>query len=172
MAAGLTAIRPRKLPIYPEKDTLAAISTALEHTGKDLIVDFKKTTSTWSHKPDFRILESSGRIGGRFTSIEVGTDDPIFIYVDLGTKPHVIRAKQGRVLAFKTGFIAKTRPNRLLAQSGRAGAGPTVYARQVKHPGNKARNFSKMIQTKHQKRNTLAKYLQAEFDKLAASAGS
>jgi HK97 gp10 family phage protein len=43
-------------------------------------------------------------------------------YVEFGTQPHVIKAKNAQALVFKVG-------------------GKTVFARQVNHPGTKARPF-------------------------------
>lgn len=62
-----------------------------------------------------------------------------------GVKPHTIRPKkQGSRLAFQTGYAPHTRP---IGRSGGPGrpSGPTVYAKQVNHPGFPPRHFSREI---------------------------
>jgi hypothetical protein len=111
--------------------------------------EYESTTRTWKHKPDFEITGSETT-----ASLDVGTDDKIYGYVDKGTKPHIIKPKRpGYPLRFNaTGFKAKTVPNRLNPRAGRPAQPPTVAAMAVKHPGNEARNFSKIIQEHSLKR--------------------
>lgn len=62
-----------------------------------------------------------------------------------GVKPHVIRPKkQGGRLAFQTNYQPKTRPIGRSGGPGRA-SGPTVFTRQVNHPGFPPRKFSEVI---------------------------
>lgn len=57
------------------------------------------------------------------TTAEVGPASLYSLYVEMGTKPHVIKPKSpGGVLVFKVG-------------------GKTVYARSVNHPGTKPQPF-------------------------------
>lgn len=170
-AGVFTAIRPRKLPVYDVEQFRRALEDGLADTAQQVIADYGKTVSTWEHKPEFSVLGSTGfRIGRTVMEITVGTEDEIYGYVDLGTKKHLIRPRRARVLAFGVGGSPKTRPNRLLAQTGSAGT-IRAFAQVVHHPGTKARNFSKMIQKKHQQRNTLGKAIQSRIDKLAEAAG-
>lgn len=69
-------------------------------------------------------------IDGRVTSVGNASATGVFeataphaVYVDEGTKPHVIRPKNGKYLVF---------PGR---------GGSTVFAREVNHPGTKADGF-------------------------------
>ena len=104
--------------------------------------DFERVTATWAHKPE--IIET---VSVRGTSAEamVGTDDKIFGYVDQGTKPHIIRPRKAKALAFWSGFHPKTTPGSL--QSGGGGSfGERIFAKWVRHPGIKARHFTKKIQ--------------------------
>lgn len=166
----LSAIRTRKNPTWDTNLFVQALGDAVQDTADQVIADYRKATSTWEHQPVFRIMARTARVGNRFTSVDVGTDDEIFGYVDLGTKPHVIRPKNGKVLAFKTGGSPKTRPNRLLATGGSAGT-DQAFAKEVHHPGTKARNFSKLLYTKHSQRNTLGKALQSRITAAAAKGG-
>jgi hypothetical protein len=55
-------------------------------------------------------------------------------YVELGTRPHIIRPKtQGGVLAWGG--------QRRLSGSLRSGSRPTMFAKSVRHPGTKAQPF-------------------------------
>lgn len=57
----------------------------------------------------------------------VGTDVEYALYVHEGTKPHIIRPVNARVLAFPAG--------------GRRSGGAMVFARVVHHPGTRAQPF-------------------------------
>jgi hypothetical protein len=66
-----------------------------------------------------------------------------------GTKPHTIRPKTlgpgfGGRLSFQANYQPHTRPIGRSGGPGRA-TGPTVYARQVNHPGFAPRKFSEVI---------------------------
>lgn len=50
--------------------------------------------------------------------VSVGSDSPVAIFIERGTRPHVIRARNARALRFE-------------------GAGGTVYAKSVNHPGTR-----------------------------------
>lgn len=73
-----------------------------------------------------------------------------------GTRPHVIRPKTlgpgfGGRLKFQTNYQSRTRPIGRSGGPGRA-TGPTVFARQVQHPGFKPRKFSETINKRLRKR--------------------
>jgi hypothetical protein len=63
-------------------------------------------------------LGSAAGVAGS-ASVAVGGDNPVAAYIEYGTRPHTIRARNARVLAFET-------------------SGGTVFARSVNHPGTKA----------------------------------
>lgn len=129
-------------PIRPDPDTLSprkyerAIAIALGIVAGVATLEFRQTTRTWKHKPDFKIKEDDGRA-------TVGTDDEIYNYVDQGTRPHTIRPRRAKRLRFQAGSTSKTTPGSLRAGPG--GGGVTTYRRAVRHPGTKARGFSEMI---------------------------
>lgn len=140
----MRAIKPGKpfqSSVFRE-EALAAAKTA----EKGMLADFKKTVATWNDKPTFSAkVDQGAAVGG--VRIQIGTDDPVYGYVDEGTKPHLIKAKKG-ALAFRGGkYRAKTRPRVIGSTSGGA-TGKTVYARAVHHPGTKKREFTKTIANK------------------------
>lgn len=120
------------------------VNTAAKEIQKDMLDDFKRTTKTWKHKPTFSAkVDYGASVGG--VRIQVATDDPIYGYVDLGTKPHIIKPrKKGYPLKFQTGGQPKTEPEVILSVPGRVGKN-TARAMVVHHPGTKARKFTKVI---------------------------
>ncbi|GAG19960.1 unnamed protein product, partial [marine sediment metagenome] len=114
--------------------------------------EYQKTTKYWKHKVGFR-----GRLSerGMVTTIEVGTDDEIYGYVDEGTGKAaghgglypITPKKPGGVLAFPSMSTPKTKPGRLRSGYGRKGK-TTVFAKKVMHPGIKPRGFSPQIKKK------------------------
>jgi len=121
-----------------------ALLNELRRVGKDIKEDFEATTQTWKHKPKFDIKIS---LAGGTPSVEVGTGDEIYGFVDEGTKPHVIAPVNAKRLVFATGYRAKTQPGVIGSSAGGAN-GDVVYAKVVHHPGTKARKFSEKIKRK------------------------
>ena len=103
---------------------------------------YQRTTSSWDHRPQF---ESATDYTATTVSALIGTDDPIYRYVDRGTKAHTIAPKgPGYPLRFRSGYQAKTRPGVLGSGPGGA-SGSWVRAMSVWHPGTKPRGFTAMI---------------------------
>jgi hypothetical protein len=136
----LRPIIPKDLALTPAK-ARRAVKNALDGAAKGAKVDFRVTTQTWSHKPDFTIEKPSD------SERIVGTNDEIYGYVDDGTPRHTIVAKAGGVLAFGPGARAKTRP-RVIGSGGGSKGGATVFTKRVQHPGTDAREFSEVIAEK------------------------
>lgn len=115
----------------------------------DALADFKKTTANWKNKPKFSAKVLTGASAGGI-QIQVATDDAVYGYVDEGTKPHIIRAKTRKGLRFKVGGSPKTEPDIVGTFPGKPG---TDWKRKqtVRHPGTKARNFTKHIAKTTQK---------------------
>jgi hypothetical protein len=142
MTVVVKSIKPKRLN---DKAFFDELKAEMNRVAKEINDDYRKTTQTWKHKPQFVTLTDTSR--GELT-IAVLTDDEIYGYVDEGTKgPYVIRPKRARALRFPGVFRAKTSPGVIGSTSGFKG-GDNVYAKQVIHPGIKARNFSKTIEKK------------------------
>jgi hypothetical protein len=153
MPVKFEAIKPQ---FYDVEAIAEAAEKSARKVGEGMLDDFEQTTSTWKHKPAFTILEV--RSGGVIT-VGVGTDDEIYRYVTKGTKAHTIHPRRRRVLSFRTGYKAKTTPRKLRSGGGGA-SGPRRFARRVKHPGTKAREFEEEI-TKKWKRPSVRLIQQA-----------
>lgn len=109
--------------------------------GKKAVMLYRRTTSNWEHRPEFiYTVEASGTV----VVMEAGTNDEIYTYVDLGTRPHTITPRGPWMLRFQEGYKPKTKPGAL--RSGRGGpTGAFVRAKSVEHPGIKPRGFTKRI---------------------------
>jgi len=142
MAFTLKPIKPKgKLFDLPKIEQ--AVKEAMQEVAEDAKADYERTVSSWNHKPTFEITPTKdGAI--------VGTEDQIYEYVDEGTRPHTIQIKNARVLRFRGGYRAKTRPGVIGSGSGGA-SGDFVYTNKpIQHPGTKARRFTQMVQRKAQ----------------------
>lgn len=133
----LRAIKPKADPFNLRKIE-AAVREGMQEAADEAKAMLERTTSSWQNQPTFTIAQQKD-------GFTVGTDDPIYGYVDEGTKPHIIRPKKARRLVFNVGGRAKTAPNVIGSTSGARGD-TRVFARQVQHPGTKPRNFSKLVQ--------------------------
>lgn len=138
------AIEPKRLK--PDAIRLALL-TELGAIGGDIKKDFQKTTATWKKKPKFVLIKGLKK---GLVELLVYTDDPIYYYVDKGTKPHLIWAgiytgkSEATTLKFPGTFSAKTIPGVIGSLEGFSGGNP-VYTPYVEHPGTKPRGFEKAI---------------------------
>lgn len=125
-----------------------AVKAKADEVANEMLLDFELTTWTWTHKVKFRKIVHKGR-----DSVEalVGTDDPIYKYVDEGTRPHMIYPKKAKALHFKGTYKSKTLPGVMVARPGGA-SGKDVFAKAVKHPGTKARKFSQKLSKEWEKK--------------------
>ena len=136
----------KRLPKAVEKGMRKAAETALR--------DFESTASTWTDKPSFTIEEQGN---GEYL---IGTNDQRWKWIDEGTRAHTIRPR-GRFLKFSPGSRPKTSPGKITAGSGSRGSG-VVYARVVRHPGIKARYFTRQITQRW--RRGVAPFIRAELE--------
>lgn len=121
---------------------------AVDKTTKVMRTDLKKPTRTWDTNID--VYQIAAERSGGDLSGAAGTDNRIYMFVTRGTKPHVIRAKSGGVLAYSSRYRAKTRIRTLSSYRG-GGYGATRFSKTVNHPGNKKREFEEAVAEKHQR---------------------
>lgn len=150
-------IIPRGLLLDPAR-LVRGLENGLTAAAKATKVDFDVTTQTWKNRPSFAIDEQPGeRV--------ISTDDEIYGYVNDGTRPHIIRARNAKVLAFGTPSSPKTAPRVIGSTSG--GRGSTVVkVRQVQHPGTDAREFDATIADKWEEKlpEIVQRAIDAEVD--------
>lgn len=130
-------------PVFDARQLQRDLSNLMTATAKAIKVDYGVTTQTWKHRPTFEIL-------GNAWERQIFTTDPVFGFVDKGTRPHTIAPKAGGVLAFGAGpYKAKTKPRVIASSGGAGGGGPRVMTRKaVHHPGTEARAFTETIAEK------------------------
>jgi len=142
-AVVVKAIKPKR---FNDKAMTERLRYHAKKVAAEMAKDFEATTKTWQHKPEFKQTVAGGK-GLEGFAAEVSTNDEIYGYVDKGTKPHIIRPKRAKRLAFPSLFAPKTKPRVL--NSGPGMRGPQdVFALEVHHPGTEAREFSKTIEIK------------------------
>ena len=114
-----------------------------------LIREFEKRVANWEHKVAF---EARKFITPNSISVNVyptGPNKQLWIWNTKGTRPHTIRAKNARTLAFPWGgpgsYKPKTRPVGQYGGPGVVMGGQMVFPKQVRHPGTEAREHEKVI---------------------------
>ncbi len=126
----------------------------------------QKTTATWKGtKPRFKVVE---KVSPQELSVEVvpsGAGAQKWNWLEEGTKAHIIRPrKAGGRLFFKTGGRPKTKVGKL--KSGRGARGKNwASAKQVRHPGTKARLWRLTVWRKRNR--PLLKKMREDFNLLA-----
>lgn len=120
-----------------------ALEKALDKSARGTVEDMKAVVRGWNHAPSPSVKKTA-------FAREVTIDDERWTWLDKGTKPHIIRARK-RFLVFQAGYRAKTAPGRLSSTGGGA-SGPTVFAKVVRHPGIKARNWTQRLAVESQER--------------------
>lgn len=135
-------ILPKRI-IFDARKLERVIENTLDGVAESGRVDFEVTTQTWNNKPAFNIEKERGKR-------TVYTDSAQYAYVNYGTRAHTIRPRSASQLAFPANYRAKTTPRVIASRSGGA-SGPTVYTREVHHPGTQAREFDKEIKKKWDK---------------------
>lgn len=104
-----------------KKITRSVIGVGMDAAAKVVQKDFEDEVKGWKHKPAFSITGSGD------DKRSVTTDDEIFLYQDLGTKPHIIRPTRKRALSWP---------------------GASHPVKVVHHPGTKAQGFTVRVQRK------------------------
>lgn len=142
MSIKMKVIVPKQLLFEPKKLS-RAIENALDGAAEAARVDFEVTQQTWKHKATFTIIKKAGeRI--------VKTGDEPYVFVNRGTKPHLIRAKNAKTLSFQAHYTSKTSPRWIGSRQG-GPSGPMMYTPVVHHPGTEPRDFDAEIAKKWQK---------------------
>jgi hypothetical protein len=98
-----------------------ALLNRLRKFGTVIKETYALTTETWDKKPKFIVTPS---LSGGQASVTVSTEDPIYAFVDQGTKEHrvpEIVTVSATKLAFRARRRPKTRPNILRSYSGDSG---------------------------------------------------
>jgi hypothetical protein len=118
------------------------VDQELRDTGQELKTADDKVVRDWRHKPTFRAEYNKSAAIRTVKIVPKGEHKNLWYYVDLGTKPHIIRAKNKPFLKFQTGYSARTAPVAKFNQGTGQKFGAWRQVKEVHHPGTKARKFS------------------------------
>lgn len=170
VAQLVKGLKPKKLKI---KQVRLNILNVLRAEGKIVKKELEKTTATWEgDKPTFEIAIG---LTGQDAIVLIGPGGnqkgaQKWVWLDQGTKPHQIKAKNPRIikrdgktiimppmLTFRDGrgFRSKTKVKTFASRKG-ANTGSWVNKKEVKHPGNEAREWSITIVKQRKKPFTKA----------------
>lgn len=163
VAELVKGIKPKKLNVDKIRQE---ILDQLRLEGAAIKKEFDKTIVTWQGaKPKFEVLIG---LTGKDATVVVGPTGSNkavlkWIWIDEGTKPHKIKAKNipkpkpGKrvrtkpMLIFREGFSPKTLPGKL-ASFPSGSFGPWVSKEEVQHPGTEPRNFTKLAVRRRRKK--------------------
>jgi len=117
-----------------------------------LIKSFEARVIGWQHRPSFGSLggvKFRDRGGpGNLTGMSItigpkGTNKRFWVFVSVGTKPHLILPRRAKFLRIRGGYQPHTRRGRF----GGAGLyiGDVVFAKSANHPGIAPRGFERDI---------------------------
>ncbi len=121
------------------------VAQELRDTGLEMRTEHEHVVREWTHKPTFKV-ETDERPFLKTVKIKVkGENADIWTFVDQGTKPHEIAAKNAPMLKFQTGYSARTAPVAKSNQGTGQKFGPWVAKAVVQHPGTEARKFTETI---------------------------
>lgn len=124
---------------------------------------FGKTVATWRQQPTFEQVPTA-----RGWAVKVTPEFP-YTWVNAGTKPHIIEARNAKLLRFSGPYRSKTKVNVISSYAGGRGK-VWVSKRRVKHPGTEARNFTDIIMRRIQAR--AAAYVRDKLNQASYGAGT
>lgn len=142
----LKAVVPKSQ--YNDKRLNALIRKAVQKSTRKTKGAYEKTVKSWTKKPKFSQKTS---VKGGNLAVRVFTTSAIYGYVDRGTHPHPISAVNVPLLKFQNQYRPKTVPGVIGSSNSPGKTGDWVSKRQVNHPGNEARRFTKIIAKQTQK---------------------
>lgn len=139
--AKFDVILPTRLPVDVFDKEL---EKAAREAEADLKKEFEDAVRLWKNPPQFR---GYVRISGTLIYISVGTADPIFKFVDQGTKPHVIKAVRAKMLHWIDSDTGEDR-----------------FAKEVNHPGSEGRHITDAIEIEWSDNGRMKEYFVAGME--------
>lgn len=152
----MRAIIPKNL--FDPAKIAAAVEAGLDEGAEGVSQDFDKTTRGWNGGVTFTTTKKPWQR-------TVSTNDQRYGYVNFGTPAHTIVPRRGKFLVFFVGGKPKTTPKVIGSSAGSKGT-KKVFARRVRHPGTKAREFDTTIADKWNS-GPFAELMQQQINKAA-----
>lgn len=148
------AIRSRRVFVNADKVRRELERTFEQDVKPHFIKEFEKVVQNWEHQPEFKARKYISGDDLRLAIYPSGPNKEIYKFVTGGTKPHTIRPRRAKMLAFMWGgpgsYKPKTTPQGGYGGPGTVMGGKLTFAKAVQHPGTKPRNIEKRI-TKEQR---------------------
>lgn len=119
-----------------------SLERGIPRLGKRVQAFGEKITAKWDNEIQFKTTTRLTKGNIVTNSRPVGKNAVIWGYVSNGTKPHIIRARPGSSLAFKTNYKPHTMPGGKFFGQGKA-TGKVVFAKKVNHPGSAPRRLER-----------------------------
>ena len=114
----------------------------LDRVVKPRLLDYaERVVANWEHKPRFKARKVVTRKAIAVDVWPTGPNKKYWVWTSRGTKPHVIKPKRAKVLAFPSVYVPKTTPRGPSYGGPGTSSGPTIFAAHVDHPGTKPRRF-------------------------------
>lgn len=143
---------------------LAAVDRAYKRAANEARAELRAVVEDWESDVDFAVFPTRRKDAYVYEIKAIGDGALIFTYVDEGTKAHIITPKKpGGVLAFKSGYSARTAPVAQSAVGTGKSSGKMQFRTVVHHPGNAPRQFTKTIFARM--RAKLSQYVKEELSK-------
>lgn len=158
---SMTIDIPNKLISNPTL-LVKSIDVGMRSVAEAIAADFDATTNTWRNQPTFTVTRNG------YATFRIATTDRIWGMLNAGTRPHIIRPRRAKMLAFRWGgkgsYKGKTKVRWLGSKSAQYPQ-TWVYRRIVRHPGTEARDWIGAVADKY---DTIAyKVVQRAIDGIA-----
>ncbi|MFZ9755850.1 MAG: hypothetical protein ACO3DK_07455 [Bacteroidia bacterium] len=125
------------------KSVQDSVRKEIKNQQRETVRELKRETSYWKRAAVFDINETD-------EGATISTNDPRYTWVDEGTKPHVIRPRNARVLRWLPGSRVRNEIARRNAMADRSDV--AQYASSVNHPGIRPRNFTDTVLRRREKK--------------------
>ncbi len=139
------AVRSRRIYVNAPKMRKYLEAGINREVKPHFIHQFDKVVANWKHRVEFRARMFLTTDAIKLNVFAAGPNRKIWGFVTKGTRPHIIRAKRGKSLAFMWGgpgsYTPKTSPPANYGGPGTVKGGKMHFPQQVKHPGTKPRPF-------------------------------
>lgn len=159
-------------PAFRKEAVYAVLRQEMEKYAPFMIKDFEKVVQYWKgDKPRFVkamiVRKDYIAIQIRVTGSEEARNK--WIWLNEGTRPHKIRAKNAKRLQFRTGGAAGSKPKSKFTIPATPADGAFVSKQEVNHPGFPAREWSLIILKEHEK--PFQRWMEAAMRKAAQASG-
>ena len=130
--------------ILAKQRKMATAEAVIEakNTADELLQEHRKVVRDWTHKPGFRQQAYRNPNVYSIKIVPTGRYARIWYFVDRGTKPHEIPAKNVPKLKYQKGYSARTAPVAKYNRGIGTASGEWGSAEVVQHPGTEARKFT------------------------------